>query len=409
MPQGPQDRPPRASAPKPDGAPRRAPSPQDAARPKKKRRRRKKLDPLLYFLLVAAVSALLAGACWLLAGDMLALNKAPITATITLPEDIFTERQVKNSDGELTTVQSADLGYVTDQLKEGGLIDYAPLFRLFCAVTGVEKKGKLTPGTYELNTDMDYSALISAMSARSGSRKEVSVTIPEGYTIDQIFDLLVEKGVSTRTQLERVAAGHDFKYSFLQGVLPLGDYHRLEGYLFPDTYNFYMGGGDDAVVQVLNKMILRFDQMFTDELREQCADMGYSVHDMVTIASLIEKETDGTDQARIASVIHNRLEHPEKETQGYLQIDAAIAYATGKPVTQADYQSVDSPYNTYLNKGLPPGPIASPGMVSLHSALNPEETSYYFYLVGSDGMHQFFKTSAEFDAFKATLGGSGDE
>ena len=133
--------------------------------------------------------------------------------------------------------------------------------------------------------------------------------------------------------------------------------------------------------------------------------MGYSIHDVVTIASLIEKETDGTDQTRIASVIYNRLEHPEYETVGFLNIDAAIAYVTGRTVTQADYQNVDSPYNTYRNKGLPPGPIASPGMVALNSALNPEDSNYYYYVLGSDKKHHYARTSAEFERLKAELNG----
>ena len=343
------------------------------------------MDPLLYILLIVAVSAVLSGICWICAGDVLALNKEPHTAIITVEKD-DSVRDVANI------------------LKENGLIEYKSLFKIFCAFTKVESREKITPGTYELNTDMDYNALINSMSSLSGNRLTVSVTIPEGYTLDQIFALLEEEGVSTVETLQSVSANYDFKFSFLKGVLPLGDYHRLEGYLFPDTYEFYMGGGEEEAVQVLNKMILRFDQQFPDELREKAAAMGYSVHEIVTIASLIEKETDGTDQATIASVIYNRLDHPEYETVGYLQIDAAIAYVTGRTVTQADYQNVDSPYNTYLNKGLPPSPIANPGMLSLNAALNPDKTNYYYYMVGDDALHHFFHSKAEFDSFKASLG-----
>jgi len=355
------------------------------------------MNPLLYILLVLAVSALLAGVTWMWAGDLLALNKEPASATITLPEDIFTYREETaevEKDGVTQTVtktvSEADVGYVADLLKENGLIEYKYLFRLFSAFSHASQK--FSPGTYELNTDMDYHALINSMSSRSGSRKTVEVTIPEGYTIDQIFTLLDDNGVATTAILQRVAANYDFKFSFLKGVLPLGDYHRLEGYLFPDTYQFYMGGGENEAVQVLNKMILRFDQKFTDELRQKAADMGYSVHEMVTIASLIEKETDGEDQTHIASVIYNRLERPNSETVGTLGIDAALVYAAGRPITQDDYQTLDSPYNTYTNQGLPPGPIASPGMVSLTAALNPDSTSDYYYVLGSDGKHHFFRT-----------------
>ncbi|WP_251444845.1 endolytic transglycosylase MltG [Vermiculatibacterium agrestimuris] len=366
------------------------------------------MNPILYILLVVAVSAVLAGLGWIWAGDVLALNKESHSADLTLTDDIFTyhDEEVEVTRDGVTqtvtrTVSQANMDYVADQLKENGLIEYKALFKLFAAFS--HASSKLAPGTYNLNTDMDYNALINSMSARSGSRKTVSVTIPEGYTLDQIFSLLAQEGVANVSTLQKVAAEYDFKYSFLKGVLPLGDYHRLEGYLFPDTYEFYMGGGEDEAVQVLNKMILRFDLQFTDELRSQCAEMGYSIHDIVTIASLIEKETDGTDQAHIASVIYNRLDHPEYETVGLLQIDAAIAYVTGRAVTQADYQSVDSPYNTYLNKGLPPGPISSPGMVALNSALNPDDTDDYYYVLGDDGRHHYARTSAEFDRLKASF------
>lgn len=383
--------------------------PRNAPQGQRKRRRRKKhMNPILYILLVVAVSAVLAGLGWIWAGDVLALNKESHSADLTLTDDIFTyhDEEVEVTRDGVTqtvtrTVSQADMDYVADQLKENGLIEYRALFKLFAAFS--HASSKLAPGTYNLNTDMDYNALINSMSARSGSRKTVSVTIPEGYTLDQIFSLLAQEGVANVSTLQKVAAEYDFKYSFLKGVLPLGDYHRLEGYLFPDTYEFYMGGGEDEAVQVLNKMILRFDLQFTDELRSQCAEMGYSIHDIVTIASLIEKETDGTDQAHIASVIYNRLDHPEYETVGLLQIDAAIAYVTGRAVTQADYQSVDSPYNTYLNKGLPPGPISSPGMVALNSALNPDDTDDYYYVLGDDGRHHYARTSAEFDRLKASF------
>ena len=193
-----------------------------------------------------------------------------------------------------------------------------------------------------------------------------------------------------------MSANYDYKWYFLQGVLPLGDYHRLEGYLFPDTYEFYMGGGESAAVQVLNKMLTRFDEQFSEELVEKAEAMGYTMHEMLTIASLIEKETDGTDQTTIASVIYNRLDNPTNETAGYLQIDAAIAYVTGQSVTQADYQNVDSPYNTYLYKGLTPGPICNPGMVAINSALNPSNTSYYYYVLNPETrQHEFSRTYSE--------------
>jgi len=217
-----------------------------------------------------------------------------------------------------------------------------------------------------------------------------------GMTEAQIFSLLEEKGVSTVEQLEEAAANYDFKFSFLKGVVPLGDPKRLEGYLFPDTYEFYMG---EEPVSVLNKMILRFDEIFTDEMRQEVQNDGRTIQDVVTVASMIEKETDGSDQAKIASVIYNRLDNPTSETAGYLNIDATILYATGG--TEVDLNA-DTPYNTRTHKGLTPTAIASPGVDALKAAVYPDSTRYYFYALGDDGKHHFFATYREQQNFIAS-------
>ena len=377
--------------------------------PRSRRRRRRGMGPLgalIYVVLVIGISALLAGLGWTWAGDILALNKEPLTATVTLPDDIFTTEEVEveqtDEDGNVTgttteTVEVADVDYVADLLEENGLIEYKTIFKIFSFFT--DAKHDLSPGTFELNTDMDYRALISSMGKGSANRKVTSVTLTEGMTVAQIFQKLDDAGVSTVEKLNDTAANYDFNFSFLKGVVPLGDPTRLEGYLFPDTYEFYLG---EDPVNVINKMLLRFDEMFTDELRALAQEKGYSVRDIVIIASMIEKETDGTDQTRIASVIYNRLNNPNYETVGLLQIDATIAYVTGRAVTTEDYQNVNSPYNTYLNKGLPPGPISNPGMVALRAALYPADENYYYYALGDDGVHHFFKTKAQLDNFLAS-------
>ena len=172
---------------------------------------------LLYVIFVIGISALLACIGWVAANDVLALNKPEKTATITIREE--------DSFGDVVTM-----------LKENDLIEYKSLFKLFAAFTG--GRDKIVAGTFTLNSDMDYRALISGMSANSATKATVKVTIPEGYSIDQIFALLKEKSVVSDTaKLEDEAANHDYAFSFLQD-LPLGDYHRLEGYLYPDTYEF---------------------------------------------------------------------------------------------------------------------------------------------------------------------------
>ena len=148
--------------------------------------------------------------------------------------------------------------------------------------------------------------------------------------------------------------------------------------------------GDDPKY-VINKLLLNFDARFTDEMRERVAENGQSIYEILTIASLIEKETDGTDERVIASVIYNRLN--SRETAGKLQIDATLVYINGgrKPV-EAD-KEIDSPYNTYLYEGLPAGPIANPGMAAIRAAMNPDKTNYYYYVLNPDSNRHEYSTN----------------
>ena len=345
-------------------------------RKKKKKKRSALSSSMIYILMVCGVSAILATLGWTMANDMLALNKDEVEAVITIQDE-------KN------------FGKVADQLKDNDIINYKFLFRLFATFSG--KANDIVPGQYKLDTSMDYSAILNNLSSSSASRMTTTVTIPEGYSMAQIFQLLETKGVSTVEKLEDMAANHDYDFSFLQDI-PMGEATRLEGYLFPDTYTFYLG---EDPKYVINKMLVNFDAKVTDAIRQQIRDQGKSIGEILNVASMIEKETDGTDRATIASVIYNRLNNPSGGTQGYLQIDATIQYVLpeGEIVSEEDYATVQSPYNTYLNKGLPPGPISNPGMESIMAAINPESTNYYYYALGDDKVHHFFTSYSEHQAF----------
>lgn len=355
---------------------------QNPKHPQRRRRKRTAGGALsfaaLYAIFVIGVSALLACIGWIAANDVLALNKADHEVTVTISaDDSFND--------------------VVNMLKKNDLIEYKSLFKLFSAITNGKEKIAQS-GTFTLNTDMDYRALISSLSASSATRAEVDVTIPEGYTIDQIFHLLEEKGVATAEDLQKVAAEHDYNFSFLKEI-PLGDYKRLEGYLFPATYTFYT---PHDPLYAINKMLVHFDAQFTDAMRQQVADKGYTIREMLTIASMIEKETDGTDRTRIASVIYNRLKNPTAETVGLLQIDATLAYINGGRVPTEEDKSIDSPYNTYKYKGLPPAPISNPGLESIQAAMSPANESYFYYALGDDGLHHYFKTYSGLNEFLAS-------
>lgn len=355
---------------------------------------------IMYFVFIACVSVVLACLAWMAASDMLALNKDEFTAVVTLPMSIFTSETVDTFDEEgnktgTERVTHADMDYVTDALKEAGLIEYKWLFNLFCKISTASEK--VSPGEYELKSSFDYRALIQNMRAGSASTVTVDVTLPEGFTMRQIFQRLEEMNVCSFDELMESAANDKFNYSFLEGIEE-GDASRLEGFLFPDTYEFYVGMQASSAI---NKMLETFYYKQTADMLKQASDMNMTMRDVVNVASLIEKEAanDG-ERALIASVIYNRLYAGMQ-----LGIDASVLYEypdhEGAPT--AEMLQTDSPYNTRIRTGLPPTPICSPGIASINAALNPESTGYYYYALDTaTGEHRFFTNETEFNNFVAT-------
>ena len=364
----------------------------------KKKAKKKRTNPflalLLWVVVVIASSVILAGVGWMLANDLCAFTGADQEVEVVVPAEWFTTTTVTDEDGNTEEVSLCDIGQVADALQDAGLIQYKWLFRLFAWVYDADEK--IDQGAYVLNTNMDYMALVRGMRSTGSSAVTVEVSIPEGYNTQQIFQLLSENGVAPVEELEEAAANYEFvDYAFLDSDL-LGDVRRVEGYLYPDTYQFYVGR---SAVAALDSMLSNFNSRVYSNgeltpLFEEAAARGYDFSDIITIASLIEEETDGTDRDKIASVIYNRLERPG-ETGGLLQIDAALVYAAGRAITQEDYTTLDSPYNLYQHTGLPPTSISNPGMSSITAALQPAETDYYYYVLGADGKHVFSETLSE--------------
>ncbi|MBQ3356664.1 MAG: endolytic transglycosylase MltG [Clostridia bacterium] len=375
---------------------------EDAPPPEKpKQKRRKRIVPLfvkviLYVVIVGLIAVGLGYGAWECAQDVLAFGRSDETLTVT--------------------VDSGDsLDDISHMLKEQGVIKYPWLFKLYCKFTDSETT--IDPGTYVISYNYDYHALVNNMIANSPNRTTVRVMIPEGMTCAQIFELMEKNNVCSAEELKRVAAEAEFDYWFLEGI-PYGADNRLEGFLFPDTYDFYE---KDDPERVLDKLLTNFDRKFSDEAMEQLdvlngkiaerlRNAGYdddfvashllSVHDLINVASMIEKESAGVDESsNIASVIYNRLCSPAEYP--YLNIDATLIYAIGenRPLTEADKQ-IDSPYNTYTHTGLPAGPISNPGLSSITAALYPNDTSYYYYALDrATGFHHFSKTYEEHNQF----------
>lgn len=358
------------------------------------------LGGIMYFAFILCVSIVLACLAWMAASDMLALNKDEFTAVVSLPMDIFDYDTVDtfDDDGNKTgtkRVTYADIEYVADELKSAGLIEYKWLFEFFCKLSHADTK--VDPGEYELDSSFDYRALIKNMQTGSGATVTISVTIPEGFTMHQIFLRLEENNVCSYEELMDAAANYSYNYDFLEGI-EQGDPKRLEGFLFPDTYEFYVGMQASSAI---NKLLENFHYKMSEELISKMQTMGLDIRTVVNMASLIEREAaNDNERPFIASVIYNRLAIGMP-----LGIDASILYLhpdhEGAPT--GEMLAEESGYNTRLNVGLPPTPISNPGLASIQAVLNPESTGYYYYALDmQSGQHRFFTNSGEFDAFVAT-------
>lgn len=380
---------------------------------KKGRPKRKKGEGLLgipnilvtvvWCALVLLISFTLGRMVWICAAEVLAFGREDRVVTITVYEN--------------DTIDD-----ITKKLATNGLINYPGLFRLYASFAVDD--GDIHPGMWDLNTKYDYHALVRMMSP-SSTREVIKVMIPEGYTCRQIYSLLEENKVCTVKDISTYAQnGALDDYWFLKDVVR-GDKYCLEGFLFPDTYEFYK---NDSPKSVLTKMLNNFNNRFDEEMRWKIDSLNnhltdlmrrdgksqefidshqFRIRDVVNVASMIEKETSSAQEGyTIASVIYNRL-FSWGGTPSYLNIDATIIYALdGKNDLTAEDLRVNSPYNTYTNIGLTPGPIANPGLSSLKAALEPADTNYYFYVLNpATGSHHFSTTQAEHDAFRATLGG----
>jgi len=334
------------------------------------------LATFVWLALIVIIGVTAGRMLWVCAADVLAFGREDKVVTVSIYE-------------------SDSMEEIIDKLHEGGLIRYKSLFSLYANISDAQEDIK--PGIYDLNTRYDYHALVNFMSPRS-SREVIKLTIPEGYTCRQIFALLEENRICTARDAAAYAANGELApYWFLEGV-ERGTDNALEGYLFPDTYEFYKNSTPkEALERMLNNFENRFNgEMLTqlEALNERLTD-NYTVREIVIVASLIEKESAApAESPKVAGVIYNRL-FRWGSNPPYLNIDASIVYAQEGQNERIDTK-FDSPYNTYTNTGLTPGPIANPGLSSMKAALNPETHNYYYYVLNpSTGMHQFSTTYEE--------------
>ncbi len=299
------------------------------------------------------------------------------------------QAELNGEDVEITIAAGATTMDIAETLKEKGLIKSTFKFRLDSRLNDFD--GTYREGTYTVNTAMSPIQMMKLFQTGVVMDDRLKLVVPEGFTIAEIGTRLEEKGIVTAEEFKTEANNGNFDYDFLKDI-PERE-NRLEGYLFPDTY--YLKDGITAH-EIIDKMLTRFDEVYCKEYQDAVAESSFSLDEIVIIASIIETEIKVSDERkRAAGVIYNRLQEDMP-----LQMDSTVLYAMGitkEDVLEKDLQ-VDSPYNTYKNKGLPIGPVSNPGVAALEAALYPENNHYLYYVLEAKGRsnHIYTETYEEF-------------
>lgn len=299
---------------------------------------------------------------------------------------------------EVTVTKGMSANNVAKLLEEKGIIKDSFIFGYYLVA---KKEGsKFQAGDYQLSPGMDKAEVIAKLNSGDVIAKETfTFTIPEGFTVEQIADKLASEGIVNK-DVFMTLTNENRSWPAVESTLFIPEDHsqminRLEGYLFPDTYELANGSTEEEIIIRLLKELDRKLATLPEDWIDELDQKGMNLHELLTLASLVEREVAiDSERATVAGVIYNRLNQPMR-----LQIDAAIQYALGMQkdvLTHADTE-ISSPYNTYLIDGLPPGPIASPSLESIKAVLYPEEHDYLYYVTKKDGTqsHLFAKTYNE--------------
>lgn len=315
---------------------------------------------------------------------MIVVSLVSVCAGIWLAVDIhrFAHQPVDASDHQsLFIIHSGEsFNELAARLKSRGVITSTARFKFYSRITGSDKR--LKAGEYSLSTAMTPAQILDTIV--QGKSILYHLTIPEGYSMAQIADEVERQSLGTSAAFLKLAMNPAVAKSFDI------DARTLEGYLFPDTYYFPKGVPPDTIIA---KMVSHFKAQFKPEWEQRAQTLNFSVHQIVTLASIIEKET-GTPSERpmIASVFHNRLRKKMR-----LESDPTVIYGIRDFDGNIKRRHLQerTPYNTYKIRGLPPGPIANPGSAAIEAALYPDQTDYLYFVAKKDGTHHFSKNIAD--------------
>jgi len=315
-------------------------------------------------LVVVALAAGLYAAHTRLPGFLQELSARNKSAAVTPGQDVI-----------VTIPKGASVSQVGSILQEHQIISSKLIFKLVALIRGEQRSIKA--GDYALKTGSDAGDVLDQLI--SGKTLMFAITVPEGYDMYQVAALFDKQGICQSDQFLRTARDPQFlKELGVEGA-------TVEGYLFPDTYFLrYSEKGDHKFI--IRKMVQRFFQVYDKNIRPIAEQNKWSTNEVLTLASLIEKEATANEHSMVSAVFHNRLRKKMR-----LDSDPTVIYnikPMGSKITRADLER-QHPYNTYRIQGLPPGPIANPGKASLVAAVTPEDKDYLYFVAKNDGTHQF--------------------
>ena len=344
---------------------RRLEKKQAKAREKVKGRKNRGLFRCVWISMVILVSIALSRYLLVGVNDMLAVSRTEGTASVELSEDPTMEQ-------------------VSQTLTEAGVISNPEFFSLYCMVTGADDG--FGQGSYEIDTNMDYEAIVNFLQNNNNRQDVVNITFPEGLNLREFAERLEENEVCTVEEVLEAANSDLFDdYDFINAIDNEDErYYKLEGYLFPDTYDFYKGEDPDIA---LGKMINNCQNRFSKEMRDRATEMGYTIDEILTLASIVQAEANGEDDmGMVAGILLNRLD----STTFY-------PYRSQSQVPEEERETYVSRYDTYTIEGLPPGPICNPGLQAINAVLWPSEDSegMYYFCHDADGNAYYASTWSE--------------
>lgn len=279
---------------------------------------------------------------------------------------------------------------IASELKECGAVKCPLLFRVYAKLKHYDSAFKY--GVYNFNNEAGYESLSQMLMNDGAKADSVTVTVPEMSTVDEIADILEKAGVCSKKDFINAVQTGDFDYDFIKEIPEESVYYRLEGYLFPDTYDFYCYDSEECAYLAVDKMLKTLDEKLDGDMKAKISESKYSFHELMTMASIVELEAGGsvTEMPNVSAVFFNRL-----ESDGFQKLESS-------PTVK--YPHGGGRYDTYQCKGLPPGPLCSPSLNSIKAALNPTKDFDYYYFVTDASMKFYYnKTLAEHNSTIARL------